>query len=642
MNWLDVEQFLLSFARSLTGLGVNWLIQSTLLLVFGLAAARMLRGHGSAVQSVVYRATLAAVLACPLVTAGLSLLGASGWSLAMPAAFTYANVDSAPSPSNEAREATQADAATRSESSATAFNPLVIDAPVAPAESPSPAPIAGMSSSSAAGLTAGGVAFSDSSAARQAVSSGALAGETSPLAVRGFGLLAATFAAAWIAVASCLLLRLVVAWRELKKIRQQGVQAEPVTMELCRALAFRLGVRPPNVMHSPYVPGPCLSGLRQPAVMLPESDLGLSLRDVLIHELAHLRRHDCHWNLLRRAGTALFWFQPMLWKLSALLEATAEEVCDDHVVQFGGDRSSYARRLVDIAELSSAPFPAASVGMVSLRSMLSRRVARILDTSRSLSTRAGGTVLALVLVVGVLGTLAAGLVGLSDSAAAETTVDAGRGTNDASPAGSSDENNTLESAQQDVAGTVPDPADKPLNAAKAATGAESPAATGNETPDATKLSAAVEPIRGRVASADGKPVSGAKLYWGTWTLRGIQTPAELAATTDAEGNFDFTPPDAALLNNDSPEQILNRMLVVVAPGHGMAVTNQIPAPLEALSTPLQRPSERVATQSNCPKMLPSKVASSILTASPSSMPAFRCTGSPMARKMAIPAGAPSN
>ena len=87
----------------------------------------------------------------------------------------------------------------------------------------------------------------------------------------------------------------------------------------------------------------------------------------------------------------------------------------------GGDRSDYARQLVDVAELSATPFAAAGVGMVSLRSMLARRVARILDTSRTLSTRVGGVVLALVLCMGLLGTMSAALlgVGAADTSAAE-------------------------------------------------------------------------------------------------------------------------------------------------------------------------------------------------------------------------------
>ena len=54
---------------------------------------------------------------------------------------------------------------------------------------------------------------------------------------------------------------------------------------------------------------------------------------------------------------------------------------EQYVVQYGDDRQAYAHQLVDIAERSSASLLA--VGVVSLRSLLAHRVARILDTSRS-------------------------------------------------------------------------------------------------------------------------------------------------------------------------------------------------------------------------------------------------------------------
>jgi len=85
----------------------------------------------------------------------------------------------------------------------------------------------------------------------------------------------------------------------------------------------------PDVLLSPFLPGPCLVGLRRPAVLLPDGQRSLSVRDALIHELAHLKRHDCHWNLLRQAAVALYFFQPLLGMLSSRIERSDEEVCDD-------------------------------------------------------------------------------------------------------------------------------------------------------------------------------------------------------------------------------------------------------------------------------------------------------------------------
>ena len=172
--------------------------------------------------------------------------------------------------------------------------------------------------------------------------------------IRTFGVLASLAILTWCLIALVLALRLASAWWKLWRLRRGATKVEPELHLACEQLAVRMEVEAPEVYRSPFLPSPCLAGLRNPSILLPEEDCGLSMQDVLIHELAHLRRHDCHWNLLRQIATSVLFFQPLLWILSRKLEITAEEVCDDFVVQFGGDREDYANRLVGIAELSTA------------------------------------------------------------------------------------------------------------------------------------------------------------------------------------------------------------------------------------------------------------------------------------------------
>ncbi len=65
------------FTVTLVELAATWWLQSTVLLIVGLAVAASLRRRGPAIQSVVYRVTLFAVLLCPLVTQALALSGVS-------------------------------------------------------------------------------------------------------------------------------------------------------------------------------------------------------------------------------------------------------------------------------------------------------------------------------------------------------------------------------------------------------------------------------------------------------------------------------------------------------------------------------------------------------------------------------------
>ena len=57
--------------------------------------------------------------------------------------------------------------------------------------------------------------------------------------------------------------------------------------------------------------------------------------------------------------------------------------------------------------------------MVSLRSMLARRIVRILDTSRSLSTRVGRRAVLAMIVAGLAGTMFAGLLGVDGRSRAD-------------------------------------------------------------------------------------------------------------------------------------------------------------------------------------------------------------------------------
>jgi len=72
-------------------------------------------------------------------------------------------------------------------------------------------------------------------------------------------------------------------------------------------------------------------------ILLPEQKTLTEpvLRDIFLHELAHLARRDCLFHLLARLATAVLFFQPLAWRLSRRLELIADDLCDDYVIHFG-------------------------------------------------------------------------------------------------------------------------------------------------------------------------------------------------------------------------------------------------------------------------------------------------------------------
>ncbi|MSR57793.1 MAG: hypothetical protein EXS05_08980 [Planctomycetaceae bacterium] len=516
MSWLHLEMTLLDAARGTTTLALNWLWQSTLLLCAGLALARLLKQRGSAAQSVVYSTTLTAVLVCPLLTWAISQAGVSGWSLEMPPAWTQQqqerpiaiSASSAPripdpevlpvhnpgAPADRAQTAGMQPTEYRTNELSAAMRPLELTAGNPPDIGASQVPQGPATERSASAPASSSPGFS----------------------IQPFGLFAVVGNLVWMLITAWLLARLAVAWWRLAAIRRGALPTDEATIRLCRELSVQLGVGPPAVLHTPFLPSPCLAGMIDPAVLLPEAELTLSIRDVLIHELAHLRRRDGHWNLLRKLATSLFWFQPLLWKLSGRLEMAAEEVCDDCVVATGGDRSEYANRLVDVAEFSGVPMATAGVAIVSLRSMLAQRVARIMDTSRRLSTGTSRRLLAGALTGGCLGTLVIGFVGAGPRVLPE---------------------GAIVDRQVAAAPQPGEPAKKQPNSRTEA--AASPA--GDRLLPAKEQIGEKFIVRGKVNTPDGKPAVGARVsvrkYY--FTAR-VEWRSVATATADSDGRFEIS------------------------------------------------------------------------------------------------------
>lgn len=394
-------------------LAMGWLLQSTVLIGVGLCVAAGVARRGSALQSTIYRTVLVAVLVCLPLTMGLSRLGFSGLNPSLSPFQRETTADKVAvtgSTTNPIRSVVSRSQPMRWQQSENPVMDSRVDREVGsiiPGRNEALADASQLiaSSTKPASTASNTPLRSKSSPARSVVS----------MAIVVLG-------GVWMAGALWLISRLAVAWLKLARIRRSALPVDAATQRLCQEISTRLGVKAPHVVQTPFLPGPCVAGVIAPTIYLPESANSFPLRDVLIHEIAHLRRHDGLWNLLRTMTTSVFWFQPMMWHLSRRIEMTAEEVCDDIVLELGCDRAEYAHRLVDVAEFTGVPMAPAAVAFVSFKSMLTRRVSRILDTSRHLSTHTSQRLVSVVLVAAAFGTLLTGLLGASsDPEPASTT-----------------------------------------------------------------------------------------------------------------------------------------------------------------------------------------------------------------------------
>jgi beta-lactamase regulating signal transducer with metallopeptidase domain len=372
MNWFESH-----IAPAVVQFGANWLVQSTLLISAAMFAASMVRR--AALQSAIYRGALLAVAAVPAASLALAAMGLGAWSLPLPTRIQATN------------------GAPRVVSGADANHAL----PTIPALNTTPS--ASFASGPDSREVVGGPNAPTAVTQRESVPGIAIE--------RSWPSLLSVLSIGWLAGSAFLLLRLAVACRGAQRLLATAGPANPEVVALCRELSSRVGVAAPAVRQSPYVASPCLVGCRQPVILLPADQPDETLRDVLIHELAHAKRRDGHWLLAERMLSAVLCFQPLLRLLARRLEASAEAVCDDQVLACGGEAIGYARGLADLAERNTTPITMVAVGLFAQRSMLQHRVVRIMNAQRTLSTHAGIWPLTAVLLMTTGLTVAAGAIG---------------------------------------------------------------------------------------------------------------------------------------------------------------------------------------------------------------------------------------
>jgi len=174
--------------------------------------------------------------------------------------------------------------------------------------------------------------------------------------------------------------------------------------ELTGLLGIARGVRLRLAGAAP----PMTFGVFRPVVLLPEEATAWpenKQRALLLHELAHVKRHDFVTHAAGRLALALHWFNPLAWLAAARLRAEREHACDDLVLITGSRPRDYAGHLLDAVRALRGPTVHAAAAVTMARgSRLEQRLAAILDANRrrgavTLRGLAVGCVLAGLLLV---------------------------------------------------------------------------------------------------------------------------------------------------------------------------------------------------------------------------------------------------
>jgi beta-lactamase regulating signal transducer with metallopeptidase domain len=138
-----------------------------------------------------------------------------------------------------------------------------------------------------------------------------------------------------------------------------------------------------QLCSSTEVDVPSVIGFFTPRILVPPALLTKTspadLRQIVLHEMEHLRRNDDWTNLMQKLGLVLFPVNPVLLWIERRLCVERELACDDGVLRSTGANKAYATCLVNLAEESLMRRGVSlALGAWQRRSELARRVHRIL------------------------------------------------------------------------------------------------------------------------------------------------------------------------------------------------------------------------------------------------------------------------
>lgn len=232
---------------------------------------------------------------------------------------------------------------------------------------------------------------------------------------------------AWAVIAALALARVAVGMWQLRRLRRNCTEIPLIELDpsIRGMLQEFQQSRAVSLCVSDQVQVPTALGFSKPAVVVPAwllKEVGTAeLKQVLFHELTHLRRRDDWTNLVQKIIKALLFFHPSVWWIEAKLSLEREMACDDAVLARTPNAYDYAQCLTKMAEKSFLRRQAIMAqAAVNRMRQLSLRVTQILDTKRPGSTRLWWPAVPLVMMVASLcvvpGRHASSLIAFEDDA----------------------------------------------------------------------------------------------------------------------------------------------------------------------------------------------------------------------------------
>jgi beta-lactamase regulating signal transducer with metallopeptidase domain len=194
---------------------------------------------------------------------------------------------------------------------------------------------------------------------------------------------------AWVARSLSLVATALVSLAQVKRSARPFPDAREGRLRLWTSV--KSSGRAATLLVSDDVRSAAVLGLGRPAIAVAPGVLqGLDDREldqVLVHEWAHVQRHDDIGRLSQVLVKAIAGLHPAVWWIDRQIDLERESACDDWSLNVIGSSKRYAACLIRLATLQNGHTDGLLMPAAWSPSTLTTRIVRVLDGRRSRSTR---------------------------------------------------------------------------------------------------------------------------------------------------------------------------------------------------------------------------------------------------------------
>lgn len=170
--------------------------------------------------------------------------------------------------------------------------------------------------------------------------------------------------------------------RFVKYLKQANKPASYEETQLLKSLAKGKNVR---LVRNHFISTPLLIGILRPRIIIPDINFNeCQLKNILLHEITHLRRFDIGVKWFTMIATSIHWFNPIMYFIKKEINHASELACDEAVIKDfnSSEKQAYGDTLISVVAEHKYPLGVLQATMCEEKRSLKERLIAIMNHNK--------------------------------------------------------------------------------------------------------------------------------------------------------------------------------------------------------------------------------------------------------------------